>query len=230
MKKAPGSLSTGAELGLGAAAGALAQVFTIPVAVVATRQQLWQAPPGATGKAAREPTLLETAAAVIKEGGVTALWTGLRPGLVLTVNPAITYGVFERAKAWLLESRPGGKLTVRESFMLGVLSKTLATVVTYPYIFAKVRLQAHTPESATEKSEDGHHHKFHHRGAIDILRATYNENGFRGWYQGMGAQITKAVLCQGILFVSKDKFEDHARVILEFASKLRNVHPLLQKV
>lgn len=56
---------------------------------------------------------------------------------MLTVNPAITYGVFERVKALVLarEGRVGGRLSVGESFWIGVGSKTLATVVTYPYIF-----------------------------------------------------------------------------------------------
>ena len=43
----PGSklpvLSTAAELSLGAIAGALAQIFTIPVSVIATRQQIGRA-------------------------------------------------------------------------------------------------------------------------------------------------------------------------------------------
>lgn len=185
------TLGTGAELGLGAAAGALAQIFTIPVAVVATRQQLWNPPKGATGKAAQEPSLMQTARSIVSEGGVTALWTGLKPGLVLTVNPAITYGVFERGKGILLANREGagnGKLGVAEAFWLGCLSKTLATVVTYPYIFAKVRLQGHTPDDV-----DGHVPK----GALEILKDVYHEQGIKGWYQGLSAQIIKAVLCQG---------------------------------
>ncbi|WOO85830.1 Peroxisomal adenine nucleotide transporter 1 [Vanrija pseudolonga] len=220
LKRTTGPLGTGAELGLGAAAGALAQIFTIPVAVVATRQQLWLPPPGATGKAAHEPTLFETAADIVKEGGVTALWTGLKPGLVLTVNPAITYGVFERAKSWILsEGREGGKLTVGEAFWLGVFSKTLATVVTYPYIFAKVRLQAKAEDPEDQKP----------KGAIDVLTKVYKEEGIAGWYQGLTAQITKAVLCQGILFVSKEQFEDYARIIISTASKLTAKHPLFSK-
>lgn len=108
------------------------------MAVIATRQQLWLPPAGATGKAAREPSLFETASEIVRDGGVTALWTGLKPGLVLTVNPAITYGVFERAKSWVLSGpREGGKLAIGEAFWIGVLSKTLATVVTYPYIFVR---------------------------------------------------------------------------------------------
>ena len=137
------SLSTSTELLLGAGAGALAQIFTIPVAVIATRQQLWS-PTTSTStsesaKPVRSPGLLEVAQEIIAEGGPTALWTGLKPGLVLTVNPAITYGVFERLKSWSLSSRPreGGKLSVAEAFWLGVGSKTLATVVTYPYIFVR---------------------------------------------------------------------------------------------
>jgi hypothetical protein len=248
----PTSLSTPAELGLGAAAGALAQIFTIPVAVIATRQQLWVPAVGAA-KNVKEPNFIETAREVIAEGGVSALWTGLRPGLVLTVNPAITYGVFERLKTWrLAEKGVGAKLGVAEAFWCGVLSKTLATVVTYPYIFvsvpslsadplltlkAKVRLQARpTPKpiagqtsgtddasyaaiasaepaegSAVVGPEGEPHEKVVHRpihpahatvdqrGAISLLTSVYREKGLAGWYQGLGAQITKAVLCQGEL-------------------------------
>ncbi|GMK59380.1 hypothetical protein CspeluHIS016_0703950 [Cutaneotrichosporon spelunceum] len=224
------SLDTGSELLLGAAAGALAQIFTIPVAVVATRQQLWVPPPGATGKAAHEPTLMETAKAIVDKGGITALWTGLKPGLVLTVNPAITYGVFERAKTLILERTKQSKLTVGQSFFLGMASKTLATVVTYPYIFAKVRLQAgpedhHCAEHVHEDESYADAVKGTHRrptGAIELLKQVYKEEGISGWYQGMSAQIFKAVLCQGILFVCKDRFEDQARVIMAAADKLKD--------
>lgn len=84
----PQALSTVSELLLGAIAGAFAQVFTIPVAVIATRQQLSGGEDGAG--------FLEVGKDIVKEDGITGLWRGLKPGLVLTVNPAITYGAFER--------------------------------------------------------------------------------------------------------------------------------------
>ncbi len=146
-------LSTSLELLLGALAGAFAQVFTIPVAVIATRQQLYEAPAAGQGKkqAARPPTFFETAHEIIDEDGVAGLWTGLKPGLVLTVNPAITYGVFERVKGVVLAAKSGdGRLTPGTAFLLGVLSKTLATVVTYPYIFVSGRKGITTSESAAE--------------------------------------------------------------------------------
>lgn len=71
-----------------------------------------------------------------------------------------------------------------------------------------------------------------------MLAAVYKEKGLAGWYQGLGAQITKAVLCQGekytitlqigimandtgILFVSKDQFEVYASLILESLAGLK---------
>lgn len=147
---------------------------------------------------------------------------------MLTVNPAITYGCFERGKAWALERSGKAKLSVGEAFWIGCAAKTLATIVTYPYIFAKVRLQARADDPHEEPGTP--HHKFHHRGAIDILAHVYREEGIKGWYQGMSAQIFKAVLCQGILFVSKDQFEDQARWILDYANRLRARAPILNKV
>src|ERR1700737_725551 len=85
-----GPISTMMELALGAVAGALAQIFTIPVSVCTTRQQ--------TQLGEERKGLIATAKEVISEDGITGLWRGLKPSLVLVVNPAITYGLFERFK------------------------------------------------------------------------------------------------------------------------------------
>lgn len=83
--------STVVELGLGAVAGAVAQVFTIPVAVVTTRQQ--------TQRKGERKGFFETGREVIDgDDGVSGLWRGLKASLVLVVNPAITYGAYERLK------------------------------------------------------------------------------------------------------------------------------------
>lgn len=135
------------ELSLGAIAGALAQIFTLPVSVIATRQQVGKATAKEavaassvedteqvplTGSAKEEVydgSFLGVAREIIHEDGITGLWSGLRPGLVLTVNPAITYGVFERIKSISTLGDPTVKLGPWRSFCVGALSKTLATVV-----------------------------------------------------------------------------------------------------
>jgi hypothetical protein len=88
LQTAPG---TAIELSLGAIAGALAQLFTIPVAVVTTRQQ--------TMSKHERKGMLATAMDVIEgEDGWTGLWRGLRASLILVVNPAITYGAYQRLR------------------------------------------------------------------------------------------------------------------------------------
>ena len=90
---------TGAELALGAAAGAAAQVFTLPVAVITTRQQT-----RAKGEARKG--LFATGREVVDgEDGVTGLWRGLKASLVLVVNPAITYGAYERLRVTMFHGR-----------------------------------------------------------------------------------------------------------------------------
>lgn len=119
---------------MGAAAGALAQIFTIPVSVIATRQQVGRQGNGNSTPTSKEPvddSFMGVAREIVEEEGVTGLWLGLKPGLVLTVNPAITYGVFERLKTIILLARGAASTKIGPwlSFLIGALSKTLATVV-----------------------------------------------------------------------------------------------------
>ncbi|PHH61190.1 hypothetical protein CDD81_713 [Ophiocordyceps australis] len=76
------------ELALGAVAGALAQLFTIPVAVITTRQQ--------TAPVGERKGLAATAREVVNgPDGITGLWRGLKASLVLVFS--VLY-----PKRWLL--------------------------------------------------------------------------------------------------------------------------------
>ena len=139
---------------------------------------------------------------------MTGLWLGLKPSLVLTVNPAITYGMFELVKSLLLlaKEKTGGqpRLTPWQSFFVGALSKTLATVVcfsllcvfvshlieyvkvTYPYIMAKVKIQAGTQnadDELTTTAPTASSKKAKKDGAVALLTRILKEDGFVGWYQ-----------------------------------------------
>ena len=156
----PGSklppLSTAAELLLGAFAGALAQIFTIPVSVIATRQQIGRTTTqksspekvenGATEEEQTDDSFLSVAREIIEEEGVSGLWLGIKPGLVLTVNPAITYGIYERLKGLLLLANgANAKLNPGMSFLVGAFSKTLATVVGLKLLTLRFALKHHLP-------------------------------------------------------------------------------------
>ncbi|WFD38761.1 uncharacterized protein MJAP1_001725 [Malassezia japonica] len=192
------ALSTATELILGALSAALAQLFTTPVGVVATRQQI-----GSGENSGEDETVAGHVKDIYEKDGITGFWRGLKPSLVLTVNPAITYGVFERIKNIILAASDG-KMTPGKSFLVGALSKTLATIVTFPYILSKIRLQAkNTP----------------YKSAFEVLGGIFKEKGILGWYQGMQAQITKAVLSQALLFYFRDYFEIWTRQLLALSGK-----------
>ncbi|PKI83421.1 hypothetical protein MVES1_002486 [Malassezia vespertilionis] len=196
VKEGAAALSTVMELTLGAIAAAFSQLFTTPVGVIATRQQI-----GSDGSG--DNTFVGHIKEIYEHDGVTGFWRGLRPSLVLCINPAITYGVFERAKTVILAAS-GDQMTPGKSFVIGALSKTLATIVTFPYILSKVRLQTkNTP----------------YLNAFEVLGHIFKEKGISGWYQGMHAQITKAVLSQALLFYFRDYFEIWTRQLLAFYGK-----------
>lgn len=89
---------TAVELSLGAVSGALAQLFTIPIAVVTTRQQ--------TMPKGERKGLLQTAKDVVdSEDGWSGLWRGLKASLVLVVNPSITYGAYQRLRVILFKDK-----------------------------------------------------------------------------------------------------------------------------
>lgn len=106
-RKTPTAPSTAVELSLGALAGALAQLFTIPVAVVTTRQQT-------TPKNERKGLLATAKDVIDSEDGWTGLWRGLKASLVLAVNPSITYGAYQRLRVLMFPGK--ANLAPWESF------------------------------------------------------------------------------------------------------------------
>jgi hypothetical protein len=98
------------------------------------------------------------------------LWKGIQPSPVLCVNPAITYGSYEKIKQVVLTTLKS-KLTPGVNFIMGALAKTLATVLTYPYILAKVRLQ-------WKPSKEMKDRVVAYKGSIDILTRVLKTEGF----------------------------------------------------
>ncbi|KAJ3332135.1 ADP/ATP carrier protein [Blyttiomyces sp. JEL0837] len=209
--------STATELLLGALAGGISRTFITPISVVTTRQQTTTS----SSSNSHSQYFLTILLKIARTEGIHKLWSGLPASLVLTINPAITYGLFERVKGLLLryKLRLGQKavLTTIETFWVGAFTKALATVVTYPYIMAKVRLQWKPPAKIATKSPKYRNNgkeqtivedfdSVHYKNALDVLIKVLKTEGVVGWYRGMNAQLLKAVLCQGILFVTKDYF------------------------
>ncbi|KAJ2683924.1 hypothetical protein IWW39_005218 [Coemansia spiralis] len=188
------SLSTVVELAVGAVAGMINQLITLPIGVVATRQQ--------TAHVGERRGWMERVSEIVQTEGIGGLWAGLRPAMLLCSNPAITYGVFEKVKGVLLRDRQSQVLTAAEAFWAGALAKTLATVVTYPYIMAKVRLQWRPSKEEREREGEG----VVYRSSADVLGKVLRTEGVAGWYRGMQTQIVKAVITQALMLMIKESF------------------------
>jgi hypothetical protein len=145
-------------------------------------------------------------------------------------------------------------------FLIGALAKCVATILTYPYIMAKVRLQWRPPKQQQQQQqqpmiedddydkievEDGsnsllnnnnnnnngngsgnNRHKridynvVKYAGAIDVLKKVLKTDGISGWYRGMQAQITKAVLSQALLFYLKEYTTRYTILLFALISRL----------
>ncbi|KIW02932.1 uncharacterized protein PV09_05978 [Verruconis gallopava] len=200
--KAP--LSTAAELSLGAIAGALAQLFTIPVAVITTRQQ--------TQPKGERKGMFATAKEVIdSEDGWTGLWRGLKASLVLVVNPSITYGAYQRLREIMFKDKK--VLRPWEAFMLGAMSKALATIATQPLIVAKVGLQSRPPPAREGKP---------FKSFIEVMAYIVEHEGPLSLFKGIGPQLMKGLLVQGILMMTKERTELLFILLFRALRELRN--------
>jgi hypothetical protein len=199
------NFSTATELILGAIAGALGQIFTIPVSVITTKQQ--------TREDDKVNSFFGTAKEVIDDDGISGLWRGLKASLVLVVNPSITYGSFERLKAIMYPGKIS--LSPGENFLLGALSKAMATIATQPMIVAKVMQQSSDKKRRQYKS------------FVDALGYLYKNEGPRGLFKGIGPQISKGVIVQGLLFMFKDQVELFVILLFRFAQVHARAHRLI---
>ncbi|KAA8643537.1 hypothetical protein EYZ11_009809 [Aspergillus tanneri] len=198
--KTPG---TAVELSLGAVAGAIAQIFTIPVAVITTRQQ--------TQPKEDKKGLIETGREVVNsEDGWSGLWRGLKASLILVVNPAITYGAYQRLKDVIFPGK--NSLKPWEAFLLGALSKALATIATQPLIVAKVGLQSRPPPGREGKP-------FKTFG--EVMRYIIQNEGPLSLFKGIGPQIMKGLLVQGLLMMTKERMELFFILLFAYLRKIK---------
>jgi cell division septum initiation protein DivIVA len=147
------------ELAVGALAGACSKFFTTPISNIVTRKQTASMVSARSGSNHNEPSVQEIASHIQSEKGIQGFWSGYSASLVLTLNPSITFFLYETLKRTLLpRSRrddPGARLT----FLMAAVSKAIASTITYPFSLAKARAQVGSkppinPNAASEiKSE-----------------------------------------------------------------------------
>jgi adenine nucleotide transporter 17 len=122
-------------------------------------------------------------------------------------------------------------LTPAEAFVLGAISKMVATVVTYPLQLAQVllRLQSSTtndtdnfdrgssndetndqpspppPSSNNNNNNNNNKNAKGYKGMIDCLHQQFLQDGIPGLFQGMNAKLLSTVLTAAFTFLSYEQ-------------------------
>ncbi|KAJ7283681.1 mitochondrial carrier domain-containing protein [Mycena rebaudengoi] len=203
-RKGGKGLSTPESILIGLIAGSATTIISNPIWVVQTSQAVHTLNQNDGSKVvSKKLGILETIQSILAKDGVQAFWRGIGPALVLVINPVLQYTVFEQLKNILVTRRTaklraaGGLatavavLTDWDFFLLGALSKLVATSSTYPYIVVKSRLQA------------GHAHALKYKSSLDGVLTILREEGIEGLYKGIGSKLVQSVLTAAILFAGQ---------------------------
>lgn len=76
------------------------------------------------------------------------------------------------------------------------MSKSLATIITQPLIVAKVGLQSRPPPSRKGRP---------FKSFVEVMSYIVEHEGALGLFKGIGPQIMKGLLVQGLLMMTKER-------------------------
>lgn len=204
------SLPAHEELAVGFVAGATTKLVTSPIANITTRQQAaaLRNPSGKT------PSFMEIANDIRAADGPWGFWSGYSASLVLTLNPSLTFFLFEFLKRVSLPKSKREHPPAAATFLLAALSKACASSVTYPFSLAKARLQAGSLKDKKEQesedktvadtihSSNRRVEKVERKAARNTLLSTlltiYKTEGPSALYEGLHLEVMKAFISHGI--------------------------------
>lgn len=202
------SIGTRANLVIAAAAGACTVVVTQPLDTASSKMQ--------TSKFGKSKGLWKS----LSQSTWSELFDGLGISLLLTANPSIQYTAFDQLKQRLLRAKMKKRrdndmtspeaLSAFSAFVLGAISKCIATCITYPAIRCKVMIQS---SDSDENIKDKPRTKSHKTVSWAMYSIWENE-GLLGFFKGIQAQILKTVLSSALLLMIKEKITKSTWILM----------------
>ena len=150
---------------------------------------------------------------MLSEKGMAGMYKGIQAYTVLCLKPAIQYTVFEQVKQIVLagrrerSSRGGGKdsdsLGAAEAFFLGMVARTVATIICFPYVRGKVMLQSTYAEGGAPTG-----------GIPGMVLDMFRDGGLGEVFRGIGPELTRGVLSAALMMMAKEKIAVIVRTML----------------
>ncbi|GLI64006.1 hypothetical protein VaNZ11_007160 [Volvox africanus] len=173
----------------GGIAGAIAQGLLYPLDTIRTR--LAVSPPGTYAG------ILHAAYRIRRDEGVFAFYRGIVPSMIgILPFAGVDIALFEVFKDHLYERYDGPPPHIA-IVAAGMLSSSIAQVVSYPLALVRTRLQA---QASHQRGADGSLvlGQLKYQGMMDVFRKTLQHEGVRGLYKGLVPNLLKLAPAAGI--------------------------------
>ncbi|KAF9110124.1 hypothetical protein BGX27_006756 [Mortierella sp. AM989] len=236
-----GKLSTFQELFLGAEAGVISRLFTNPIHVVTARQQVMgkqleqqQQQGSKQGQSTAKVSARTIIRDIYAQDGILGFWAGYAPTVILSINPSITYFLFETFKSIIVDRQTkaaagstsksvlaaAASLSSIQIFFISAFSKAIASFLTYPLILTKTKLQTKVDNDEEEGEREsvngtnasepvasgaGKKKIKGFNGISDVFKTVIKDKGIAGLYTGCQGQVTKGFFSFGLMYMIKDR-------------------------
>jgi len=171
----------------GAVAGAVNVIVTTPLWVVNTRIKL----------GAQYNSLCDGLLQISQKEGPKTLWASVGPSLLLVLNPALVFMIYESMKRV-----NGGALN---HLLIGSIAKCIATVVTYPLQIVQTKMR----NGCSTKS------------SFSLLSQMIRRDGIRSIFKGMESKIIQTVTTAALMFLFYEKIVNFVFYLMKLKIKSR---------
>ncbi|KAL0483460.1 solute carrier family 25 (peroxisomal adenine nucleotide transporter) [Acrasis kona] len=139
---------------------------------------------------------------IAKKEGILKLWSGCTASLWLVSNPTILFVLYDLMKKILIKWRGTSNLTGLEFFLLGALSKSVATIVTYPMQLAQYSMRTTAPKEEQNKTNKKQQDR---SNLLSCLIYIVKNDGVLGLFRGLDVKLVQTVLMSAFHFLFYEK-------------------------
>uniref|UniRef100_A0A2M4AX21 Putative mitochondrial carrier protein n=1 Tax=Anopheles triannulatus TaxID=58253 RepID=A0A2M4AX21_9DIPT len=161
--------------------------------------------------------LLDGLQYIARTEGVRGLWAGAVPSLLLVINPAIQFMVYEALKRKLTEGRPSSSSPSAITFFsIGAIAKMIATVLTYPLQLVQTKLRHGNADKSLNLPAD--------IDTVQLLLIILKRQGVAGLYRGLEAKLLQTVLTAALMFMAYEKIARFVTSLLISPKSAKGLH------
>lgn len=129
---------------------------------------------------------------IYRQSGLKGFLKGIQLSLLLSFSGVIQMYIYEGSKILYEKLKIPQTSFDEKNFICGSISKLVSVMITYPITTVRTRIQQDQYFNDKTKAK--------YAGIIDITRRLMSEEGIRGFYKGIVANMAKGIPQRGIYF------------------------------